>query len=136
MRARVLLLLTFCLFSPRLPDALAPSAKTLTMPMSPVRFTCVPPHNSTDQPSVLAPGAEPIDTTRTSSPYFSPNSAIAPAEIASSGLISRVTTSSLSRISAFTWASISAISSAESGFGWEKSNRRRSSATSEPFCVT
>ena len=34
----------------------------------------------------------PIDSTRTSSPYFSPNSAMAPAAIASSGVISRVST--------------------------------------------
>ena len=39
--------------------------------------------------------ARPIESTRTSSPYFSPNSAIAPAEIASSGVISRVVTGSL-----------------------------------------
>ena len=38
--------------------------------MSPVARTCVPPHSS-----MLKPG---IDTTRTRSPYFSPNSAIAP----------------------------------------------------------
>ncbi len=43
--------------------------------MSPVARTCVPPHSST-----LKPG---IDTTRTWSPYFSPNSAIAPAAMAS-----------------------------------------------------
>ena len=37
----------------------------------------------------------PSRATRTSSPYFSPNSAIAPAAIASSGVISRVVTASL-----------------------------------------
>ena len=46
-------------------------------PMSPVRRTWVPPHSSTDQPMVLPPPS-PIATTRTSSPYFSPNSARAP----------------------------------------------------------
>ena len=45
--------------------------------MSPVARTCVPPHSSR-----LKPG---IETTRTVSPYFSPNSAIAPAAIASCG---------------------------------------------------
>ena len=44
--------------------------------MSPVARTCVPPHSST-----LKPGT---DTTRTRSPYFSPNSAMAPAAMASS----------------------------------------------------
>ena len=42
----------------------------------------------------------------------------------------------LARISAFTSASIAAMSSAVSAVGCEKSNRRRSAATSEPFCVT
>ena len=58
-----------------------------------MRFTWVPPHNSTDQPSVLEPGFSPIATTRTSSPYFSPNSARAPDVRASSSPISRVVTS-------------------------------------------
>ena len=40
------------------------------MPISPVRPTCVPPHSSLLNVS--------IETTRTLSPYFSPNSAIAP----------------------------------------------------------
>ena len=47
------------------------------MPISPVRLTCVPPQSSTDQPIVL-PLPSPMATTRTSSPYFSPNSARAP----------------------------------------------------------
>ena len=38
------------------------------------------------------PRSSPIETTRTSSPYFSPNSAIAPSAIASSTAISRVST--------------------------------------------
>ncbi len=59
--------------------------------MSPVRRTCVPPHSSTDQPMAL-PLPSPMATTRTSSPYFSPNSARAPDAIASSTAISRVVT--------------------------------------------
>src|SRR6266849_2469317 len=39
-------------------------------PISAVERTCVPPQSSTDQP--------PMSTTRTTSPYFSPNSIIAP----------------------------------------------------------
>ena len=53
-------------------------------PMSPVARQWVPPHSS-----MLKPG---IETTRTRSPYFSPNSAIAPEAIASSVERSSVTT--------------------------------------------
>ena len=59
--------------------------------MSPVRRTWVPPQSSTDQPIVL-PVPSPIATTRTSSPYFSPNSARAPEARASSSAIRRVVT--------------------------------------------
>ena len=49
--------------------------------MSPVRCTCVPPHSSVEN--------SPIPITRTSSPYFSPNNAMAPALMASSYFIRR-----------------------------------------------
>ena len=75
----------------RTPAATPLSATPAIRPMSPVRRTCVPPHSSTDQPSVLPPPS-PIATTRTSSPYFSPNSARAPDARASSSAISRVVT--------------------------------------------
>ena len=71
----------------RTPEATALSPVTEIRPISPVRRTWVPPHNSTDQPSAFWPCSRaclPIDTTRTSSPYFSPNSARAPASRASS----------------------------------------------------
>src|SRR5499433_328514 len=61
----------------RTPAATALSPSAAMTPISPVRLTCVPPHNSTDQPMVLPPPS-PMATTRTSSPYFSPNSARAP----------------------------------------------------------
>ena len=48
--------------------------------MSPVRCTCVPPQSSR---------LEPMSSTRTSSPYFSPNSIIAPSFCASSIGITR-----------------------------------------------
>ena len=48
--------------------------------MSPVRATCVPPHSSRELP---------MSSTRTSSPYFSPNSAIAPPFTASSYFMMR-----------------------------------------------
>ena len=105
-------------------------------PMSPVRFTCVPPQSSTDH-ALLAPGATaPIDTTRTSSPYFSPNSAIAPEARASSSAISRVSTGVFSSSTALAMSSTALISSALIGLVCEKSKRRRSGETSEPFCAT
>ena len=59
----------------RTPAATPPSDTIVKKPMSPVARQWVPP-----QSSMLKPG---IDTTRTRSPYFSPNSAIAPDAIAS-----------------------------------------------------
>ncbi|CFU02720.1 Uncharacterised protein [Bordetella pertussis] len=59
----------------RTPAATPPSDTTLNRPMSPVRRTCVPPHSSREKP---------MSSTRTVSPYFSPNSAIAPPLTASS----------------------------------------------------
>ena len=47
-------------------------------PIFTVLSTCVPPQSSTDQPPML--------TTRTTSPYFSPNSAIAPASFFASSV--------------------------------------------------
>jgi hypothetical protein len=54
----------------------------------------------------------PIDTTRTSSPYFSPNSACAPMARASSGVMIRVSTGAFWRMKAFTSASTCASSAA------------------------
>ena len=58
----------------------------------------------------------PIDTTRTSSPYFSPNSARAPASRASSTAISRVVTSSFSSTTSLAMSSMRASSSGVIGF--------------------
>ena len=112
--------------------------------MSPVRRTCVPPHSSIDHdllaffacppPAGLSP--MPIDTTRTSSPYFSPNRAMAPVSMASSMAISRVSTGAFCRMMAFAMSSTAATSSALIGLVCEKSKRSRSGATSEPFCAT
>ena len=71
----------------------------------------------TARPNNAVSVSRPMLSTRTSSPYFSPNSAIAPAATASSGVISRVATGWLARISAFTSASIAAISSARQRLG-------------------
>src|SRR3990167_3375618 len=107
-------------------------------PTSPVRPTWVPPQSSTDHALSLGrpSGRAPIETTRTSSPYFSPKSAIAPESTASSRSISRVTTGVFCKATWLASASTSSISSSDIGFGWEKSKRRRSGATSEPFCAT
>ena len=70
--------------------------------------TCVPPHSSIDQVCPSAPlpeGARPIETTRTSSPYFSPNSACAPRARASSGVMIRVSTAEFWRTKSLTSAS-------------------------------
>ena len=59
----------------RIPAATADSEVILKMPIFPVAGTCMPPHNSTESPNFI---------TRTASPYFSPNKAIAPNFFASS----------------------------------------------------
>ena len=65
----------------------------------------------------MASSGAPIATTRTSSPYFSPNSAIAPSFTAASGVISRVVTSAFSRMRAFTSRSTAASSAGVTGRG-------------------
>ena len=95
--------------------------------MSPVRATWVPPQNSFDSPMV---------TTRTVSPYFSPKKAMAPAFLASAIARTSVTAGALPRTRWLTRSSTCCFSSGDSGAKCEKSKRRRSSATSEPFWVT
>ena len=67
--------------------------------------------------------------TRTSSPYFSPNRATAPAAMAASGVISSVVTGTFWRMTAFTSSSTRAISSSVIGALWLKSKRMRSAST-------
>ena len=88
----------------RTPAAIPPSLMILKRPMSPVRETCVPPHNSVEKP--------PICSTRTSSPYFSPKSIMAPVFWASSMLIMAALTATLAKMASLTRRSTSAISSA------------------------
>ena len=90
----------------RTPAEIPASEMILKEPMSPVRATCVPPQSSFE---------EPIDTTRTSLPYFSPNSMVAPVFFASSTDISSVFVGTLARISSLTSCSTSAICSAVTG---------------------
>ena len=75
-------------------------------------------------------------TTRTSSPYFSPNKASAPLAMASSGVIRWVSTAVFCTIMALTRSSTRRISSWVIGFWCEKSNLSRPGSTSEPFCAT
>ena len=98
--------------------------------MSPVARTCVPPHSSVlNEPS-------PTATTRTLSPYFSPNSAMAPEAIASCVLRTAVLTGSFFRMAALTIRSTSSNCSGVTAEKCWKSKRRRSGATSEPACLT
>ena len=78
----------------------------------------------------------PIDSTRTSSAYFSPNSIIAPDFCASSSGISSAPVAVLARTSRLTISSTWRISSAVIGAVWAKSKRVFSGSTSEPFCCT
>jgi hypothetical protein len=64
------------------------------------------------------------DTTRTTSPYFSPKIIIAPAWRAFSSSSTEVSVAAFSRTSSFTRRSTSASSSSVSGWKWEKSKRR------------
>ena len=112
----------------RTPAATPPSLTILNRPMSPVRCTCVPPHSSR---------LVPMSSTRTVSPYFSPNSIMAPVVLADSMSITRACVGWLARISALTRASRSRGSARRSP-AWlcVKSKRVLSASTSEPFCCT
>ena len=111
----------------RTPAATPLSPIILNKPISPVRLTCVPPHNSR---------LEPISKTRTSSPYFSPNSIMAPVFCADSISITRAWVAALLKISAFTIASTLAISASVIGALCTKSKRVLSESTKLPFCCT
>jgi hypothetical protein len=78
----------------------------------------------------------PMSSTRTSSPYFSPNSIIAPVFCASSSAITRAWVAALARISALTSASTGGSPRRVIGALWAKSKRVLSASTSEPFCCT
>ena len=77
-----------------------------------------------------------MDTTRTSSPYFSPNSAIAPVFLASSIDITFVTTGRSSAIFSLTIFSTLAISSSDNGEKCVKSNLKCSALFKDPACST
>ena len=108
----------------RTPEATEDSLTMRNGPTFAVFSTCVPPQSSMDLPPML--------TTRTTSPYFSPNSAIAPSFFASATGISFVSTSMPSRISSLTRWLTCISSSAVTAEKCVKSKRRRSGSTREP----
>ena len=110
------------------PAPVPDSLTILKRPISAVLFTCIPPHNSIENGAIL--------TTRTISPYFSPNKAIAPIDLASSILISWIRTSIALQISSFTLRSTKLISSCVIGPKCEKSKRSLSGSTNEPAWLT
>ena len=121
----------------RTPAATFSSPRITNAPMSPVRRTCAPPHSSmllTGCPAYST--LPPTRTTRTVSPYFSPNSAVAPAAFASAMGISCHVTGKFALTQRLTSSSTAAISGAARAEPCEKSKRRRSGATSDPFCAT
>ena len=96
--------------------------------MSPVRLAWIPPHSSIENGLIV--------TTRTTSPYFSPNNAIAPLALADSISISSVTIGWLARIWKLTKRSTSASCALLIASGCTKSKRNACSCTKEPFCAT
>ena len=112
----------------RTPAATLLSETMRIMPRQPVEEAWHPPQNST-----LVPNC----TTRTRSPYFSPKRAMAPNFLASSIGVSRYSCRGrFSRIFSFTRCSTSRNCSALTFSKWEKSKRKPSALTNEPFCST
>ena len=103
--------------------ALEDSETTLNRPISAVERTCVPPHSSREN------DPSPTSTIRTTSPYFSPNSAMAPNRRASSSVVVSARTGWSSRIQSLTRSSTSRSSSSLSAPPWVKSKRSLSGPT-------
>ncbi len=103
--------------------ALEVSDRIRNSPTSAVVRAWVPPHSSREkEPS-------PTSTIRTTSPYFSLNSAIAPSRLASSSVVVSARTGWFSRIQRLTWSSTSLSSSAVRALAWVKSKRSLSGPT-------
>ena len=96
-------------------------------PISPVARQCVPPQSSAVK--------SPPRTTLTFSPYFSPNSAVTPFDMASSRDVSVTSTGRFSIIFSFTISSTSLTSCSSIAKKWLKSKRSLSEATREPACL-
>ena len=97
----------------RTPEATDDSLVMRNGPTLAVLSTCVPPQSSMDLPPIL--------TTRTTSPYFSPNRAMAPSFLASSIGISFVSTRMPPSTSSLTRRLILTSSSAVTAEKWVKS---------------
>ena len=106
----------------RTPDATEFSETMRNKPSFAVLSTCVPPQNSTEKSETL--------TTRTTSPYFSPKSAIAPRFLASAIGRDSVVTGMAARIFSLTSCSTFWISSLVIAEKCEKSNRQYCGVTS------
>mmetsp|Transcript_40443 Transcript_40443/g.89848 ORF Transcript_40443/g.89848 Transcript_40443/m.89848 type:complete len:325 (-) Transcript_40443:1353-2327(-) len=107
-----------------MPDAMPLSLSTLKDPISDVLRTWVPPHSSMDTPGT--------STTRTTSSYFSPNMAVAPAALASSRAMTCVLRGVASDTQMLMRRSTSDTSEGVMGRGRLKSNLSLSNVTSEP----
>ncbi len=108
----------------RTPEPIEDSPSSFTRPSWAVLWTWVPPHSSLEK--------SPMVTTRTCSPYFSPNSAMAPWRLASSiGMTSAWTSSSRERTSLI-FCSTSVRTAPGTAFGEPKSKRKRPGWFSEP----
>ena len=97
-------------------------------PISAVQRTCVPPQSSVEKPG--------ISITRTSSPYFSPKSIIAPSFRASSIGVTNQRTGRFSNTFRFTISSTRWRSSDVIASWCVKSKRSLSGRTAEPACFT
>ncbi len=97
------------------------------MPSWPERAAWVPPQSSR--------AYSPTSTTRTWSPYFSPNSAIAPIRRASSCVVTNARTSRSASAISLICCSTSASTLTGTADGEAKSNRKRPGALSEPAWV-
>ena len=104
-----------------MPAASALSSAMKKQPSFPVEVACVPPHSSQEK--------SPILSILTSEPYFSENSMVAPIFLASSTLVTMVSTGMSSLIFSLTRASIAANSSTVSALGLWKSKRILSGET-------
>ena len=108
----------------RTPDPTEPSETIANGPISAVERTWVPPQSSREKPGT--------STTRTTSPYFSPKSIIAPSFRASSIGVRNVCTGRFSNTRSLTISSTRSRSSALIAWGWVKSKRSLSGRTAEP----
>jgi hypothetical protein len=118
----------------RTPEATALSETMETRPMSPVRPTWVPPHSSTEYEPTLLAGAH-GDDAHLVAVFLAEQRARARGD----GVVDRHQPRGDGRVlenDAIGDVLDARSSAGSTGLGWVKSKRRRSRATSEPFCAT